>query len=106
MFGIDPTFIRIGLVAVPLLTRWKFALIAYVVAGIFLHIQKKRRDERQGPAVANSSGWTRSASGRTSVHAMRTKLDVNDRRHDGDRRPSPHPNDELAREIEALQEEK
>ena len=43
-FGIDPTFIRIAWVAVPLLTPVDFttALIAYAIVGIFLAIQKKR----------------------------------------------------------------
>ena len=43
-FGIDPTFIRIAFVAVPLLTPVDFttALIAYAIIGIYLAIQKKR----------------------------------------------------------------
>jgi len=42
VFNIDPTFLRIGFAAVAVLVSWKLALIAYVGAGIYLHIQKKK----------------------------------------------------------------
>ena len=43
-WGIDPTFIRIAWIAVPLLTPIDFttALIAYAIVGIFLAVHKKR----------------------------------------------------------------
>jgi hypothetical protein len=44
--------------------------------------------------------------GRTSVHDMRTKLDANDRRMMAIDHHLNSQNDELAREIEALREEK
>jgi phage shock protein C len=105
VFNIDPTFIRIGFVATALIVSWKFALIAYVGAGIYLHIQRKR----------GSAGFDRKSdyermgeigTGRTSVHDLRTKLDVNDRRMMAIDHHLNSQNDELAREIEALREEK
>jgi phage shock protein C len=42
VFNIDPTFIRIGFAATALLISWKLALVAYVAAGIYLHIQRRR----------------------------------------------------------------
>ena len=44
--------------------------------------------------------------GRTSVHAMRTELDPNDRRMMAIDHHLKPPNHELAREIEALREDK
>ena len=105
VFNIDPTFIRIGFVATALLISWKFALIAYVGAGIYLHIQKKRGSA----GFDRQSDYERMADvGRTraSIHDMRTKLDVNDRRMMAIDHHLNSQNDELAREIEALREEK
>ena len=50
VFNIDPTFIRIGFVAAAILISWKLALVAYLAAGIYLHIQKRkalRGEERE-----------------------------------------------------------
>lgn len=105
VFNIDPTFVRVGFAAVAILISWKLALIAYVAAGIYLHMQKNhilRRRERP-------SEFERMADlgrARTSVHDMRTKLDVNDRRMMAVDHHLKSQNDELAREIEALREEK
>jgi phage shock protein PspC (stress-responsive transcriptional regulator) len=105
VFNIDPTFIRVGYVAAALIVSWKFALIAYVGAGIYLHIQRKK----------GSAGFDRQSDyermgdvgrSRTSVHDLRTKLDVNDRRMMAIDHHLNSQNDELAREIEALREEK
>ena len=105
VFNIDPTFIRVGFAAVFLLISWELALITYVAAGIYLHIQKKR-----GSASFNrKSDYERMGdigSGRTSVHDLRTKLDVNDRRMMAIDQHLNSQNDELAREIEALRQEK
>lgn len=104
VFNVDPTFIRIGFAAAALLISWKLALIAYVGAGIYLHIQKKgaagfdRKSEYERMA---ETGRTR-----TSVHDLRTQLDVNDRRMMAIDHHLNSQNDELAREIEALREEK
>ena len=105
VFNIDPTFIRVGFVAAALIISWKLALIAYVGAGIYLHIQRKK----------GSAGFDRQSDyermgdvgrSRTSVHDLRTKLDVNDRRMMAIDHHLNSQNDELAREIEALREEK
>jgi phage shock protein C len=105
VFNIDPTFIRIGFAATALLISWKLALIAYVAAGIYLHIQKRR----------GSAGFDRRSDfermedvgkGRSSIHDLRTKLDVTDRRMMAIDHHLNSQNDELAREIEALREEK
>ena len=105
MCNIDPTFIRIGFAATALLISWKFALIAYVVAGIYFHIQKnksRRWEDRR-------SDFDRMADigrGRASVHDALTKLDTNDRRMMAIDHHLNSQNDELAREIEALREDK
>jgi phage shock protein PspC (stress-responsive transcriptional regulator) len=105
VFNIDPTFLRIGFVAFAILIEWEIALIAYVAAGIYLHIQKKRG----ASTFDRKSDYERMADvgrGRTSVHDVRTKLDVNDRRMMAIDHHLNSQNDELAREIEALREEK
>jgi phage shock protein C len=105
-WGIDPTFIRIAWVAIPLLTPVDFttALIAYAIVGIFLAIQKKRSMvgdrhmsdfDRMGEVVKR----------KPTVHAMRTELDENDRRLMAIDHHINSQNDELAREIEALRQE-
>jgi phage shock protein PspC (stress-responsive transcriptional regulator) len=105
VFNIDPTFVRVGFAAVAILISWKLALIAYVAAGIYLHMQKNhilRRRERPSELERMADlGRTR-----TSVHDMRTKLDVNDRRMMAVDHHLNSQNDDLAREIEALREEK
>ena len=105
IFNIDPTFIRVGFAAAALLISWKLALIAYVGAGIYLHIQKRKASA----GFDRRSDYERMADvgrGRTSVHDMRTKLDVNDRRMMAIDQHLNSQNDELAREIEALRQEK
>ena len=105
VFNIDPTFIRVGFAAAALLISWKLALIAYVAAGIYLHIQKKRvLRGRDRPSDFDKMGLF--GQGRASVHDMRTKLDVNDRRMMAIDHHLNSQNDELAREIEALRQEK
>ena len=109
-FGIDPTFIRIAWVAVPLLMPIGFttAIIAYAVVGIFLAIQKKRA--MTGDRHLSDFDRMDQVSKRTpTVHAMRTELDETDRRLMAIDHHINSQNDELAREIEALrqpQEEK
>jgi phage shock protein PspC (stress-responsive transcriptional regulator) len=107
-FAVDPTFIRIAWIAVPLLTPIDFstAAVAYAIAGIVGFIGRKRRDS-QGERLSefdrmDQVGKTR----RPSVHAMRTELDANDRRMMAIDDHLASPNYELAREIDALKEEK
>jgi phage shock protein C len=107
VFNVDPTILRIGFVAAIFLISWEVALIAYVGAGIYLHMQKRKANQ----VGERKSDFERMAepgrSRRTSVHELRTELDVNDRRMMAiDHHINSQKNHELAREIEALREEK
>jgi len=106
-FGIDPTFIRIGWVAVPLLTPidvWT-AVVAYGIAGIVGFVGRKRRDG-QGQRLSDFERMGQVGTMRSTVHAARTELDVNDRRMMAIDDHLASPNYELAREIDALKEDK
>jgi phage shock protein PspC (stress-responsive transcriptional regulator) len=107
-FGIDPTFIRIGWIAVPLLTPIDFstAIVAYAIAGIVGFIGRKRRDSQSERLSEFDRMDMVGKSRRPSVHAVRTELDVNDRRMMAIDDHLASPNYELAREIDALKEEK
>ena len=106
-FNIDPTFVRIGFVAAAILVSWKLALIGYIGAGIYMHIQRNRamqgRQRRQASDYDRMEDVTRV---RPTVHALRTQLDETDRRLMAIDDHINSTNDELAREIEALREEK
>ena len=100
VFNVDPTFIRIGFVATFFFVSWKVAVIAYLAAGIYLHMAK--RDALRRSTVSSEDGYR---SPRTSVHDLRTKLDASDRRMMAiDHHLNNAQNDELARSIEALRE--
>ena len=106
-FGIDPTFIRIAWIAVPLLTPVDLttALVAYAIVGLVLAIQKKRALTSE----TRRSEFERMAQishVRPPVKKMREDLDPIDRRLMAIDHHLNAPNDELAREIEALREEK
>jgi phage shock protein PspC (stress-responsive transcriptional regulator) len=107
-FGIDPTFIRIGWIAVPLLTPIDFstAIVAYAIAGIVGYIGRKRRDSQSERLSEFDRMEQVGKSRRPSIHAMRTELDVNDRRMMAIDDHLASPNYELAREIDALKEDK
>ena len=103
-FGIDPTFIRVGFVAAVFLISWEVALVTYAALGIYFTIERKRQVDS-----GRSSDFDRMADvskRRPSVHAMRTELDSTDRRLMAIDHHLNTSNDELAREIEALREEK
>ena len=104
-WGIDPTFIRIAWIAVPLLTPVDFttALIAYAVVGIFLAIQKKRAmtGERH---MSDFDRMELKSRRKPTVHAMRNELDETDRRLMAIDHHINTQNEELAREIEKLRE--
>jgi phage shock protein PspC (stress-responsive transcriptional regulator) len=105
-FGIDPTFLRVGFVAAVFLFSWQVALVAYAALGVYFSIQRKREVDSGG---ANRSEFDRMEDAgkvRPSVHAMRTQLDENDRRMMAIDHHLTKTNDELAREIEALREDK
>jgi phage shock protein PspC (stress-responsive transcriptional regulator) len=106
-FGIDPTFIRIGFVAAVFLISWEVALVTYAALGIYFTIQRKR--EVDGVGGRPRSDFERMddvSKRRPSVHAMRTELDATDRRLMAIDDHLATPNHELAREIDALREEK
>ena len=105
-FGIDPTFIRIAWIAIPLLTHIPIsvALIAYAAAGIYLAVQKKRSiigDRR----MSDFDRMEEVSRRKPTVHAMRNALDETDRRLMAIDHHINSQNDELAREIEALRQE-
>jgi phage shock protein C len=106
-FGIDPTFIRIAWVAVPLLTFVDFstAALAYAAAGLIGFIGRHRAD--RGPDRRSDFDRMDDVAGsRTSIRDLSTTLDTNDRRMMAiDQHLNRH-NDELAREIEALREDR
>src|SRR5215210_6552426 len=106
-WGIDPTFIRIAWVAIPLLTPLDFttAIIAYAIVGIYLAIQNKRSmsGERR---MSEFDRMEQVSKRKPTVHAMRTELDETDRRLMAIDDHLATPNHELAREIEALREDK
>ena len=103
-FGIDPTFLRIGFVAFAILAEWEIALVAYVALAIYFSIRKRAVDG--GSRMSEFDRMELATSVRPSVHAMRTELDPIDRRLMAIDDHLSKPNDELAREIEALREEK
>jgi phage shock protein C len=105
IFNVDPTFLRIGFVAAALFISWEFALFAYVASAIYFHIKRKKA-ERGEDRLSDYERMDMVGRGRTSVHDMRTKLDVNDRRMMAIDHHLNSQNDELAREIEALRQEK
>jgi len=104
-FNLDPTFIRIGFVAAPLLpfiSIWNAIVVYLICAGVGVIARNRLdrpslRDRRSDYERMGDSGR------RTSIHDLRTKLDSTDRRmmaiddhlHSAD-------SDALAREIEAL----
>ena len=104
-FGVDPTILRIGFVAAALLISIEVTLAVYAGLGIWFAVQK-RRLMNEGKPMSDFDRMDRSAKVRPSVHAMRTELDPIDRRLMAIESELSKPNDELAREIEALREEK
>ena len=104
-FGVDPTFLRIGFVAAVFLISWEVALVTYVGLAIYFSIQRKRAVDG-GKPMSDFDRMELAAKVRPSVHAMRTELDPVDRRLMAIESELSQPNEELAREIEALREEK
>jgi phage shock protein C len=105
-YGIDPTFIRIAWIAVPLLTHIPvtLALVAYAVMGLYLAVQKRRAitgDRR----MSDFDRMDHAARRKPTVHAMRTELDETDRRLMAIDHHINSQNEQLAREIEALRKE-
>ena len=105
-WGIDPTFIRIAWVAIPLLTPVNFttAIVVYAAVGIYLAIQKKRAmtGERH---LSDFDRMDLASRRKPTVHAMRTELDETDRRLMAIDHHINTQNNDIAREIENLREE-
>ena len=104
--NVDPTFIRVAWVAVPLLTFvsvWQ-ALIAYLICGIIGTVGRRRMERRQG--MSEFERMEQAGKGHRSLHDLRTKLDDSDRRMMAIDHHLNSQNEELAREIEALRREK
>ena len=107
VFNIDPTFIRVGFIAAAVLVSWKLALIAYVAAGIYLAVQRKGTvDASARRGLSDFDRMEEVSRVRPSVKAMREDLDETDRRLMAIDHHINSQNDELAREIEALREDK
>ena len=103
-FGIDPTFIRIGVIAAAIFISFQWTLVAYAAIGLTLAIQKRR--ETGGDSRSEFERMADVGKRKPSIHALRTELDVNDRRMMAIDHHLNSQNDELAREIEALREDK
>lgn len=103
-FGIDPTFVRIGVVAAALFISFKLTLVAYAAIGIYFAVQKKKAmtGERR---MSDFDRMDEAVRRKPTVHAMRTELDETDRRLMAIDHHINTQNDELAREIEALRQE-
>jgi phage shock protein PspC (stress-responsive transcriptional regulator) len=104
-FGIDPTFLRVGFVAAVFLISWEVALVTYAALGIYFTIQRKREVD-QGPRRSEFERMDDVLQRKPTIHAMRTELDPTDRRLMAIDDHLATPNHELAREIDALREEK
>jgi phage shock protein PspC (stress-responsive transcriptional regulator) len=103
--NVDPTFVRIAFVAVPLLTFvtvWQ-AVLAYVVCAVIGTVGRNRMERRAGRSEFERMDLP--AGKRHSVNDLLTKLDASDRRMMAIDHHLNSQNDELAREIEALRKE-
>ena len=104
-FGIDPTIVRVGFVAAIFLVSWEVALVTYAALGIYFAVQRKRQVD-SGGRMSDFERMDQETKVRPSIHAMRTELDATDRRLMAIDDHLAKPNHELAREIDALREEK
>ena len=103
-FGVDPNILRIGFVATGFFIGFQFAVISYFALAIYFAIQRKRQGKSEALSDFDRMEFTTRV--RPSVHAMRTQLDPIDRRLMAIDDHIAKPNDQLAREIEALREDK
>ena len=102
--GIDPTFLRIGFVASAIFISFQWTLVAYAAIGIYLVVKKKNAlGGSRGQSEFDRMGEV--SRRQPSTHSMVNDLDVNDRRMMAVDHHLNTPNDELAREIEALRQE-
>lgn len=106
IFNVDPTILRIAFIAVALMFSWEMALVAYIGGAIYLAVQ---RNKANAAPSRPASGLDRMSAppARTSIHELRTTLDDTDRRLMAiDHHLASQKDHELAREIEALREDK
>ncbi len=103
--GIDPTFLRIGFVAAAIFLSFKLSLVIYAAIGIYLALQKKKA-AIGNPRKSDFERMAEVSARKPTVKAMLEDLDVNDRRLMAIDHHLNTPNQELAREIEALREDK
>ena len=103
--AVDPTFIRIGFVAAAIFISFTWTVVIYAALGIYFSVQKKKAMttdrkksdfERMGEVAAR----------KPTTHAMVNDFDQTDRRLMAIDHHLHTQNDELAREIEALREDK
>ena len=103
--GIDPTFIRIGFVAAAIFTSFTWTLVIYAAIGIYFSVQKKKSlttDRKKSDFDRMGEVGHR----KPTVHGMVNDLDPTDRRLMAIDHHLHTQNDQLAREIEALREDK
>jgi phage shock protein PspC (stress-responsive transcriptional regulator) len=104
-FNVDPTFLRIGFVAAAVFTSFMWTLAIYAMLGIYLTLERKREVER-GCGASEFERMGDAGAIRPSIHTLRTRLEETDRRLMAIDHHIAKGNDDLAREIEALREEK
>jgi phage shock protein C len=104
-FNVDPTFLRIGFIAAAIFTSFMWTLVIYAALGVYFTLERKREVE-SGSAKSEFERMEDVGKVRPSVHALRTQLDETDRRLMAIDHHLTKGNDELAREIEALREDK
>jgi len=102
---IDPTFLRVGFVAAAIFLSLKLTLALYVGVGIWMAVQKNRAS-RSNRHMSDFDRMDLAVKVRPSVHGMLNDLEPIDRRLMAIDDHISKPNNELAREIEALREEK
>ena len=103
--GVDPTFIRIGFVAAAIFISSTWTVVIYAALGIYFSVQKKKsmttdRKKSDFDRMAEVAART------PTTHAMVNDFDQTDRRLMAIDHHLHTQNDELAREIEALREDK
>ncbi len=105
VIGIDPTLLRIGFVAAAVFISFQASLVIYAAIGIYLAIRKKKAAIGD-PRKSDFERMADVSARKPTVKAMREDLDVNDRRLMAIDHHLNTPNQDLAREIEALREDK
>src|SRR5437868_14271617 len=99
-YGIDPTFVRIGFVALAIFISFKLTLVAYAALGICLTLQRRKAmtGERH---MSDFDSMGEVVKHKPTLHAMQTELDETDRQLMANDHHINTQNHELAREIEA-----